>query len=349
MILRCNMNRRCGFTLIELLVVIAIIAILIGLLLPAVQKVREAASRATCVNNLKQIALAAHNYEGTYKYLPTGYLGQNPVTATTVPSFQWVGSMALILPLMEQDNIFRQLNFNTDVTATSPAWWSVTENFTAAQVRVRSFLCPSDDADKANVAEIIVAFNINGNSFASTRLTGNDAIILGKTNYAGVAGTFGAMCPPTININNGTPQRRGVDYEGIMGNRTKLTLNTIPDGASNTLMFGEGRGGRGNGSLNFAWSWMGVGGVPTFRGLAGKDTPPADGAAPASFQHVRFSSLHTGLVNFAMGDGSIRGVRIGATNDTTDASRNNLQSDWSIYQAMAGRADGQNYGNELGQ
>src|SRR5262249_15570618 len=107
-------STRRGFTLIELLVVIAIIAILIGLLLPAVQKVREAAARMKCQNNLKQIALASHNYESAYKTLPPGSLqSPNGVPGPWVPPW-WtgpgVGTLALLLPYVEQDNLYKQVD-----------------------------------------------------------------------------------------------------------------------------------------------------------------------------------------------------------------------------------------------
>jgi prepilin-type N-terminal cleavage/methylation domain-containing protein/prepilin-type processing-associated H-X9-DG protein len=333
------MRRNPGFTLIELLVVIAIIAVLIGLLLPAVQKVRESANRATCANNLKQIALAAHNYEGVYKVLPSGYLGQMPVTDAGTDTFQWVSCLALILPLMEQDNVFKQLTFDPDLKSTGQAWWLDPVNFTASQYRIKGFLCPSDDAGySTTVAEVLMFMRVNGSAFSSYRYSGQDARIIAKTNYAGVAGTFGANAPAGLNINTAAPLRAAIDYEGVMANRSRNQIATIADGASNTLMFGEGRGGRGAGSLNFAWSWMGIGGVPTFRGLAGANTP--SGESP-SFQHIRFSSQHPGVANFAFGDGAVRAIKIGSCWDASDASRNNIKSDWSLFQAMAGKADGQ--------
>ena len=130
------MYRRSGFTLIELLVVIAIIAVLISLLLPAVQAAREAARRAQCLNNLKQIGLAIHNYHDVIGAFPPGYLSRlGPDGDNTGPGWGWA---AMILPQIEQGPIFNAINFGLAIE--SPA------NQTARLTKIATFICPTDSS-----------------------------------------------------------------------------------------------------------------------------------------------------------------------------------------------------------
>lgn len=128
------MNRwRRGFTLIELLVVIAIVAVLIGLLLPAVQKVREAANRVKCKNNLKQIGLALHSYHDHHDGLPPGYKSNVVAGADTGPGWGWA---SFLLEYVEQDALWRSINYDLDIG--HPV------NATARKQSISTFLCPSD-------------------------------------------------------------------------------------------------------------------------------------------------------------------------------------------------------------
>jgi prepilin-type N-terminal cleavage/methylation domain-containing protein/prepilin-type processing-associated H-X9-DG protein len=199
-------RRRTAFTLIELLVVIAIIAVLIGLLLPAIQKVREAASRIKCAGNLKQIALAAHNYEGTYGRFPPGiaYPGSDGrVTSLFVE----------LLPYLEQQPLYNQWNFTNPPanlgTPTSPA---------ATVLNV--LICPSGGIDQNPV------------SFGSSTA--------GLSSYAGNGGT--KAFPPTQAMADGIFFATGPSA----GGRSAVRIGDITDGTSNTLFFGERQNGDGN-------------------------------------------------------------------------------------------------------
>jgi prepilin-type N-terminal cleavage/methylation domain-containing protein/prepilin-type processing-associated H-X9-DG protein len=203
------MTRRTGFTLIELLVVIAIIAILIGLLLPAVQKVREAAARMQCSNNLKQIGLACHNYESTFKYLPPGgarYIGSTPIALQTI-----------ILPYVEQANLYNLFNFTVDINLGLG-------NDLARLQTVPFYICPSDGSS--------ATLTDPGVSNTPGQTTGMD-------NYFGNIGTTADQRSSETNrVGIFNFQTTGSSATGIAVT-TKLRILQITDGTSNTAMWSE--------------------------------------------------------------------------------------------------------------
>jgi prepilin-type N-terminal cleavage/methylation domain-containing protein/prepilin-type processing-associated H-X9-DG protein len=341
-------TRRSAFTLIELLVVIAIIAILMALLLPAIQKVREAANKMLCANNVRQILIASHNFHNDYNRLPPGTLcgGRNVAYSANISSGPCLGVLYFLLPYMEQDNLYKnfklpstsidtygpnQLWFDNPLApygSTNPATLS---NYAWATAKLKMFLCPSAPVYSAMYNGGLFAATSGGQaiglitwtdgSFSYTGGWFDDGVGVetwypfGVTNYFACAGS-GHYNSAQAGANAAGPITQ---FEGIFTERSKNTLGqiTVQDGTSNTLAFGEGAGSRGwwaNGNLgeSTSVSWAGSCTLLTTGGLwrAGPDT----NGVYADLR--RFSSYHASGVNFSFADGSTRTVKFGNTANT---------------------------------
>jgi prepilin-type N-terminal cleavage/methylation domain-containing protein len=281
--IRIRFERRArAFTLIELLVVIAIIAVLVGLLLPAVQKVREAANRAECQNNLKQIGLGTHNVHNNFGELPPAhnyYPSTTPGTLKAAPTV-W------ILPYVEQDNLFKQIQAGGVITTSGSGPPAGTNWASNSPVGIKIYLCPSD-----------------------VTLKGASGTAGSQASYAANGQVFG-----TINTTPGAPAVSWKSYNG----GTKIPRD-IPDGVSNTIFWSEKLAHCtmvGAGGLTGATHWAGgtgqncpvVGRKPLTSepSLSPALQPQFNITNPLKCVWYWPSSSHTGALIVGLGDGSVR-------------------------------------------
>jgi prepilin-type N-terminal cleavage/methylation domain-containing protein/prepilin-type processing-associated H-X9-DG protein len=217
--------RRRGFTLIELLVVIAIIAVLIALLLPAVQAAREAARRSQCVNNMKQIGLALHNYHSTHDVFPLG-ASLNMYTPGNYVAKQCWSAQALLLPQMEQNAVYNASNFYFGVD-TQTGSTSYVCNSTAFMTRIAAYTCPSDPNNSGinwNQNNVTVFFPCVCNYFACVGTTAN----------------FTSTGNPSVATLSDHPTT------GLFGYQVCYGIRNCTDGSSNTIAFAESTVGNPN-------------------------------------------------------------------------------------------------------
>jgi len=294
-------RRRVAFSLLELLVVIAVIGILAALLLPAVQAARESSRRTVCQNNLKQISLAALQYQSSRGELPPGLLAPMPARSVinsvrvTELDHQLIGTLAFLLPFLEEQKIsdqFGQDMLNVDVEPNFQIWVQNLDTWNAANNSVVTFHCPS--ALREPPERGVLAFNnpIFDLNQQKPFLQGAPLILkfssgLGITDYLGNAGYFGVIDNPEIDA------RRGPFF-----NRSKTRPAHVTDGLSNTLLFGEVSGAVIDGTRIYAHSWMGSGPMPMAFGIGNL----------AKWNN--FSSHHPQVVGFSTIDGAVHYLRV---------------------------------------
>ena len=309
-------NNQKGFTLVELLVVIAIIGILIGMLLPAVQQVREAARRIECSNKMRQMTLGMLSYESAHQNFPPGITGN----ALLNNGINWSG---IILPFVEQDSLFevlsRQTNnfttFNSGQGSTPPIWVGGANPDTAAEV-LPIFHCPSDEMEERN--------NVRGRSTG----TNGPALEHGKSNYIGVLGPRLSVSSLRLveDLSNITIDQTGpvedqltLQFPGMLFLNSEVSFGEVTDGASNTFLIGERDGGiigpdsSGLIRQRAAATWCGTRWAQGLNQCLGPTSSEPEFTINSQVntsvsRFTALSSLHPGGANFGRADGSVEFV-----------------------------------------
>ncbi len=266
-----------GFTLIELLVVIAIIGVLVALILPAVQQAREAANRARCINNMKQLGLAAQQYHDAYGFFPAGWYCADTDTAC-IPSgnlpYMWNGLVGLFLKL-EQDNLYNMVNFQLPTNAA--------DNTTAVRFTVDALLCPS-----------------NKRQAPPASATGK--VVTSRFGFSDYRGNMAAGGIPNCPNDTITDPTQCVAYDnGMTFMNSTVSLADVTDGSSNTVLLGE--------SIIGTWAEAPSCCVRTdMNRYINKPFRSTDANGKAINNYNYWMSKHPGMVNFGKCDGSVSSV-----------------------------------------